>query len=72
MEVSVETIDVCKSRRTYVAPNESLNFKSAYSLALVNDTVLNVIDRYVFNGFSILRIRLVGAHVINLFWKTNV
>ncbi|MHA7944077.1 hypothetical protein ACJOV8_013455 [Formosa sp. 3Alg 14/1] len=62
MEISIETIGVSKSRLTYVAPNESLNFNSVHSLVLVNETVLNVLDRYVFNGFSILRIRFVGAH----------
>ncbi|CDF79118.1 maltoporin [Formosa agariphila KMM 3901] len=43
-----------KTWLTYGAPNESLTFKGAYSLALVNHTVLNVSDNYAFNGYVIL------------------
>ncbi len=46
---------ISKTWATYGAPDTiSLNFKGAYSLALVNHMVLNFSDRYTLNGYVIL------------------
>ncbi|KAB1071265.1 carbohydrate porin [Tamlana haliotis] len=56
-----------KTWLTFGAPdNHSLTFKGAYSLALVNHTVLNISRNYTFNGYVIYTKSKGGSDLDNL------